>query len=145
MHQLTGGCHCGNIRVEIALPRPPGDYSPRACDCDFCRKHGASYLSDPHGSLLIRIEDERDGGRYHQGSGTADCLLCRRCGVLIGATFLCDERLYAAVNVRILDGAAGFAAELPVSPKKLSQNEKAQRWQTLWFADVSVVNEAGLV
>jgi len=143
MHQLTGGCHCGNMRVEVELPRPPGDYSPRACDCDFCRKHGASYLSDPQGSMLIRIKDERDSGRYHQGSGTADCLLCRHCGVLIGATYLCDERLYAAVNVRILDGGAGFAADLPVSPKKLSENEKAQRWRTLWFANVSVVNDAG--
>jgi hypothetical protein len=140
MHKLNGGCHCGNILVEMELAHAPGAYSPRACDCDFCRKHGASYVSDAQGSLRIRIKDERDSGKYHQGSGLADCLLCRNCGVLVGAFYQSDGRLYAAVNVKVVADRADFAAEQPVSPKKLSDSEKVERWQHIWFSNVSVVN-----
>jgi hypothetical protein len=140
MHQLKGGCHCGNILVEIELARPPSEYSPRACDCNFCRKHGASYVSDPQGSLLIRIKDRRESGRYRQGSGIADCLFCRNCGVLVGAIYPSDGRLYAAVNAKIIDVRAELGAELPVSPKKLAESAKVERWQAIWFANVSVVN-----
>ena len=139
MIKLTGGCHCGNILMEIGLARPPSEYHPRACDCEFCSKHAASYVSDPQGSLLIRIKDERDCGKYRQGNGIVDCLLCRNCGVLVGALYPDDGRLYATVNSNILDGVE-FGAQVSVSPKKLSANEKTERWRAIWFADVRVVN-----
>jgi hypothetical protein len=142
MHKVNGGCHCGNIRVDIELARVPGTYIPRACDCDFCRKHGASYVSDPQGSLLIRIRDERQSGSYRQGSGLAEFLHCRNCGVLVGALYRSDGRLYAAVNAQAVDARVPFGAEQPVSPKKLSDSEKMGRWQDVWFSNVSVVNVA---
>jgi hypothetical protein len=139
MHQLSGGCHCGNIAVELELPRSPATYHPRACDCEFCRKHGAAYVSDPKGALRIRIRDERDAGRYTQGSGMAKLLLCRNCGVLAAALYAEHGRLYASVNARILDTrAVQFAAAQPVSPQTLSEREKVQRWQDIWFSDVSM-------
>jgi hypothetical protein len=138
MHHLEGGCHCGNIAVELELPRSPATYHPRACDCEFCRKHGAAYVSDPQGALRIRIRDERHAGRYTQGSGLAELLLCRNCGVLAAALYAGHGRLYATVNARILDAAGTqFAAEQPVSPQTLSAGEKIQRWQDIWFSNVS--------
>ena len=74
MSRLTGGCHCGNIAVSVELTRAPDAYHPRACDCDFCRKHGASWVSDPQGSLRIRIREESDVNRYTQGAGIAGML-----------------------------------------------------------------------
>ena len=139
MHKVSGGCHCGNIRVEMELTRAPGMYGPRACDCDFCRKHGAAYISDPDGSLLIRIEDEGDSGKYRQGSGLAECLVCRNCGVLVGALYLSGDRLYAAVNVNAADARRTFGPEAPVSPKMLSGAEKTQRCQEIWFSKVDLV------
>src|SRR5690348_18095264 len=62
----------------------PGSYHPRACDCDFCRKNAAAYVSDPQGSLGIRVQDARCLGNYRQGSGVAECIFCAKCGVLIG-------------------------------------------------------------
>src|ERR1700692_2772561 len=32
MHMVSGGCHCGNILVDLELASAPGAYSPRACD-----------------------------------------------------------------------------------------------------------------
>jgi hypothetical protein len=109
--QLSGGCHCGNLRLQVQLTRVPGEYSPRSCDCDFCRKHGAAWLSDPQGSLRISVRDARQLGKYAQGSGTAELLLCRQCGVLVGAC------LSSAVSVA----------------------DKVRRWQQLWFSDVSII------
>jgi hypothetical protein len=142
MHKLNGSCHCGNILLELELARAPSAYNPRACDCDFCRKHGASYVSDPQGSLQIRIRDERDCGKYRQGSAIADCLLCRNCGVLVGISHWHDGRQYAAVNAKVVDVRVNFGPEQPVSPKKLSEGEKVGRWREIWFANVAVINAA---
>jgi hypothetical protein len=59
---VDGGCHCRNIILRIELPNSPGSYNPRACDCDFCGKHAASYVSDAHGSLLVEIAVQREVG-----------------------------------------------------------------------------------
>jgi hypothetical protein len=48
-------------------------------------------------------------------------------------------RLYAAVNAKAIDAGAKFGAELSASPKKLAVNEKVERWQAIWFADVNVI------
>ncbi|HKD55322.1 MAG TPA: hypothetical protein VKB72_13985, partial [Steroidobacteraceae bacterium] len=138
--QLSGGCHCGNLRLQVGLTGEPGQYSPRACDCDFCRKHGAAWLSDPKGSLRISVRNARELGKYAQGSGTAELLLCRHCGVLVGACLTgAGGRLYGAVNAQAVECATPFAAAQSVSPQHLSADEKVQRWQQLWFSDVTII------
>jgi hypothetical protein len=137
MDTVSGGCHCGNILMELTLTRAPDSYRPRACDCSFCRKHGAAYVSDPHGSLHIGVRDEHEVARYRQGSGQAQLLLCRRCGVLVAAVLDHDGRLYAAVNARAIDAAVLFGAEQSVSPQSLSGEDKVKRWQGIWFSNVS--------
>jgi hypothetical protein len=139
MHVLSGGCHCGHLMVEVELTRAPDTYSPRACGCDYCRKHGAAYVSDPQGGLRIRVSDEQFAGRYRQGSGVAELLFCRNCGVLIGALYLSEQRLYGVVNAGVLDDRDGFGAEQPASPQLLSPGDKVTRWQNIWFADVSII------
>jgi hypothetical protein len=138
MHRVSGGCHCGNIVVELELTQPPASYRPRACDCEFCRKHGAAYVSDPAGALRIRVKDPGQTGRYRQGSGTAELLLCRHCGVLVAPLYSHAGRLHAAVNAQVIDIATHFGASQPVSPRTLSAGEKVQRWQDLWFSNVSI-------
>ncbi len=137
MHTVRGACHCGNIRVELQLAKEPAGYAPRACDCDFCRKHHAAYVSDPHGSLRIRVRDARQRGKYTQGSGQAELVLCRNCGVLIGALFDDGGRRYGTVNVNVLEDPTQFGAGQPVSPKSLAPGDKAERWKGLWFPDVT--------
>ena len=140
MQKLSGGCHCGNIRIELELPRTAGTYNPRACDCDFCRKHRAAYVSDPQGSLRILVSRAGDCSRYAQGSGQAELLLCRNCGVLVAPLYRDAGRLYGAVNANAVEGVA-FGAQQPVSPRALSASDKAQRWKQLWFSDVTMTVE----
>lgn len=139
MHPLAGSCHCGNITVTVGLTRPPHEYIPRACDCEFCCKHGAAYISDPAGSLVIKLADKQLLQKYRQGSATADMLICAGCGVLIGGCYQADGQLFAAINSRIIDGNSIFAASQPVSPKTLSADQKVQRWTQLWFRNVRLI------
>jgi len=135
---MDGGCYCGNIRFELTLTRAPGDYNPRACDCDFCTKHSAAYLSDPAGSLSVRIGDANLVSRYRQGSEQAEFLVCARCGVLAGVFLEMAGRVYGAVNARAVEGGVKFGPEQAVSPKKLSPSDKLERWQGVWFPNVSI-------
>ncbi len=138
MYTIAGGCYCGNVLVKIQLPRDPASYEPRACDCGFCTKHAAAYVSDALGSMEVEIGVVGDRGSYRQGSEAADLLFCRRCAVLVGVTCEIDARLYGAVNVRSLDPATAFGPHLSVSPKQLSATAKLQRWREVWFPDVIV-------
>jgi len=139
MFKVSGGCHCGNMLVDLELARAPDTYHPRACDCDFCRQHGAAYVSDPQGSVTIHIKNQQLSGRYHQGSGQAEFLFCGNCGVLVGVLYRHDGRLFAAVNAKAVNGGQDFGAEQCVSPKSLSASEKVKRWQEVWFSSVSIV------
>jgi hypothetical protein len=138
VHALSGGCHCGGVRVTVELTRAPDTYHPRACDCDFCRKHAAAWISDRDGRVRIHSARGDAGVTYRQGSGQAELLLCGNCGVLVAALYRREERLFAAVNARAIDGGAGFASEQPVSPKTLSDGQKAERWQDIWFSNVTI-------
>ncbi|MFD0739616.1 aldehyde-activating protein [Lysobacter koreensis] len=135
---LRGGCHCGNLVVDLVLTQPAASYAPRCCDCSFCRKHGAAWLSDARGSLRVVQRDAAAVLRYRQGSGQADCLACARCAVLVLVTCEIEGRLYAAVNARVLDGEPGFASAQSASPQRLVPDDKRSRWQQLWFADVHI-------
>ena len=138
MHFVSGGCYCGNILLDLHLTHEPASYHPRACDCGFCAKHGAAYISDAQGSLRIRIKDQRHSGTYRQGSELAEMLLCTRCGVLVGALYRAEARIYATINARVIEGAEGFAPEQAVSPRKLSSEAKVARWKELWFSNVEL-------
>jgi hypothetical protein len=138
MPQFSGSCHCGSVTLEIELSAPAARFTPRACDCEFCRKHGACYVSDPAGSLLLRLRAEQHLGRYRQGSGSAEMLLCRNCGVLVGAVHRDEQCLRGVVNVNALSAPIEFAAALPVSPKSLTAQQKVQRWRELWFPEVRI-------
>jgi hypothetical protein len=133
---LKGGCHCGKVRVELATSLHPADLHPRACDCSFCTKHGAAYVSDPHGKL--RVIGGETLGEYRQGSGTAKMLLCRGCGVLVAAILEEDGRRYGTVNAQCIEGVA-FGAAQTVSPQALVVDDKKARWTRLWTPDVELV------
>ncbi|MEM8743339.1 MAG: aldehyde-activating protein [Pseudomonadota bacterium] len=85
MNELKGGCHCGNISVLYRTGVSPEDAIPRACQCDFCRKHTSSAVSDPAGDLAIRVQDGGLLNRYQFGLNAADFLICRECGVYVAA------------------------------------------------------------
>jgi hypothetical protein len=111
----SGGCHCGNIGVRLKLSQPPGQISLRSCSCSFCRAHATRTLSDRAGHVEISASAPSLLERYRFGSGTAEYLLCRRCGVYVGAVCETRDGLRAVVNVNCLDDRASFT-QTPAAP-----------------------------
>jgi hypothetical protein len=134
-----GGCHCSRLRVAFSTALDPASIVPRACDCRFCQKHGAAYVSDPAGRLSVTSQSSDALRRYQQGSNTAEFLLCARCGVLVAVVFEHNTRIYGAVNARSLEGSTGFGSPVPASPQLLAPGEKVTRWLQLWVPDVELV------
>ena len=134
--KYTGSCHCGNIALEMKLSNKLNSYISRTCDCDFCSKHGASYISDKNGELTISVSQKDKLSRYKHGDRIADFLICQICGVLVGACYEDRGRLYATVNSRTLHRNTELKEYKIVSPKKLNSRDKNQRWKDVWFSNV---------
>jgi hypothetical protein len=111
----TGGCHCGNIRIRLLLSKPPQDSALRSCACSFCRAHATRTVSDPGGLFEVWAADWSLVERYRFGSRTADYLVCKRCGVYVGAVCETAAGLRAVINTNALDDRAAFtqAASTP--------------------------------
>ena len=135
---LDGGCHCGALTLAFSTGLVPTATAPRACDCSFCRAHGAAWISDAAARLVIHAQRPDRLRRYRQGSEAAQFLLCGDCGVLVAVVFEDGDQRYAAVNVGCLAARDTFAPAVPASPQRLAPEEKAARWRQLWTSDVQV-------
>ncbi len=132
MNAHAGGCHCGALRFEFSTRQSLAAFVPRACDCDFCTRHRAAWVSDAAGSLRIDADGARLR-RYRQGSGQADFLLCAECGVLVAVMARTDDgRLLGAANRNAFDDRGAFGGETTVSPQQLGPEAKLSRWSQLW-------------
>lgn len=102
LNSQEGRCHCGAIGYSFQTELAPREWKLRACQCSFCRAHGALSASDPAGS--IAFHEYRSGAleRYRFGLRTADFLLCGKCGVYIGALIATPHGRFGIVNVTAL-------------------------------------------
>ena len=107
-HRLTGRCHCGAISISIETQKDPALLPLRACACSFCRKHGVRSTSDPEASVTYTVADPGELQRYRFATRTAETLICRNCGVYVGAINEIDGRLYGIANVNVLDDQTAF-------------------------------------
>ena len=126
-----GGCHCGALRYALETQRPLAELPLRACQCSFCRAHGALSTSDPAGA--VRFERQADPLRYRFGLRTADFLLCGRCGAYVGATIEDGGRAWAILNANTLDDAAALTQ--PATPMDYDGEDadaRAARRQARW-------------
>ena len=127
---LDGRCHCGNLTVRFHPTRPAAELGIRACTCTFCTPRRMRWTSDPAGRVEIAIAREADLSRYRFGTGTAEFLICRRCGYVVAAVGDGDPR--AVINVDVLDRAAEFreATQLNVDGETLDARlaRRARGW-----------------
>jgi hypothetical protein len=104
---LHGSCHCGNIRVALETAIDPRALPLRACQCSFCRRHGAVTTSDPDGRLVVEVRDAALLQRYRFALGITEFLVCRTCGVYVAAVM----GTLAVANVNALDEREPFARQ----------------------------------
>ena len=133
MSIYRGGCHCENLRLELESEQAPGDFEIRACQCSFCRKHATLAIADPAGRLELSVRRMDELGRYSFGQNTIDFLLCRNCGVYVGAVTK-DGSEKALVIVNVLDDREAFAGNPPleIDYDDESRPDRVERRRTGW-------------
>jgi hypothetical protein len=92
-------CHCGALTARYRTALAPAAWPVRACQCSFCRSHGALATSDPAGVLEFRSADPTRVQRYRFGGRTAEFLICRECGVYVGVQMDTDQGRLGVLNV----------------------------------------------
>ena len=75
--RIEGGCHCGAVRFEAEVPRA---IEVLDCNCSICAKTGFLHLIVPHGDFRL-LRGEEALASYRFGTGAAEHLFCRTCGV----------------------------------------------------------------
>jgi hypothetical protein len=75
--RISGGCHCRAVRFEAEVP---GRVEVLDCNCSICSATGFLHLIVPHEDFsLISGEDALTSYRF--GTGAANHLFCRICGI----------------------------------------------------------------
>lgn len=102
---LHGACHCGQVEVAFETALPLDRIEVRACQCSFCRSHGAKTVTDSTGSLTISAPSGAFT-RYRFGLKITDYLICNRCGAYVAAVMNDGAREIATLNAAgtMLDG-----------------------------------------
>jgi hypothetical protein len=99
---FDGGCHCGAIEYTYTTTLSPARWPVRLCQCSFCRGHGSRATSDAAGELQFRFERPEFLRRYRFALRTADFLICKECGVYVGAVLLSGRGAQGLVNLNTL-------------------------------------------
>jgi hypothetical protein len=111
MLQLAGHCHCGAIHVILEPGLPTVELPLRACQCGFCRRHGAATTSHPDSRLHIEATPG-SLNRYRFGRRAVDALLCEECGVYVASTLEVEGRRFATLNIAGV-ALTGFEDRIP--------------------------------
>ena len=110
----------------------PDRWQVRACQCGFCRIHGARTVSDPGGSLTFRVAEPSKLRRYRFATRSADFLLCGVCGVYVAAVLTSEKGQFATVNVNAIRGLEHVPEAVHVSYDEESREERESRREQRW-------------
>jgi len=136
---LEGSCHCGAVRFEFKTAQALASWAVRACQCSFCRSHGARTISDPKGSVRFVVADASKLNRYRFGLRSADFLVCRNCGVYVAAVFTSPRGQFATLNVNTLQPPVDVPPATSVSYEGESLEQKQARREQHWTPVVEAV------
>lgn len=106
--RYAGRCHCGSIEVAFEPTQAASELQLRDCACSFCRRHGATAVTDPAGKVEILLRAPAEVSRYRFALRTADFFVCRTCGVYVAAVCTIDGATCATLNANVLDDRAAF-------------------------------------
>jgi hypothetical protein len=131
-----GSCHCGAVGFLYETRLAPQEWSLRACQCSFCRAHGARSTSDPQGTVAFHAMRPDALRRYRFGHRLADFLLCAHCGVYVGAVTDLSGHLFAIINTNALhplpaalkSGPAAASVNYERESAAMRNERRRKRW-----------------
>jgi hypothetical protein len=132
MIEYLARCHCGVLSARYRTAIAPAAWGVRACQCSFCRSHGAITTSDPEGVLEFGCTDPTQVQRYGFGGRTADFLICRECGIYVGVEIVTDKGRFGVLNVLSLRPALALPAAAPMDYGSESPEARRLRREARW-------------
>jgi hypothetical protein len=138
MNELRGSCHCGNLEFTLFTEKAVESLVPRRCSCSMCRRHGASYISDPAARLALRYRDRSLLSLYRFSHGTSQWIICSRCGVLTAVLCELEGRLRAVVRVQSMVEHTFPGPEVSTDFEPESVAERLERREKTWIGTVDV-------
>jgi hypothetical protein len=131
---IRGQCHCGRVEVHISLSRPVEEIELRACQCSYCRRHGARTFADPNGRAVIGADRPETLRRYRFALKTADFLVCAECGSYVGVLLESAGARLVTINAAGLDiDAFRERTAKPVSYEAEGFEERLSRRLATWM------------
>jgi hypothetical protein len=103
----AGGCHCGGVRFEAALP---ASVEAQTCTCSICAKTGFVHVIVPESRFRLTKGAERLT-EYTFNTHTARHLFCATCGVKSFYRPRSNPDGWS-VNARCLDDTEGLTLEI---------------------------------
>ncbi len=141
---IKGKCHCGNIAFDLDWDGDPPEIPARACGCSFCIKHGGVWTSRPSSRLAVTIGDVALVSKYAFGTRTATFHVCSRCGSVPLVTSEISNRLYAVVNVNVLENIdPSWLRRGPANFEGEDVESRLARRARNWIADVRTGDAGG--
>ena len=131
--RYQGSCHCGALSFVYDTELPGPAWSIRACQCSFCRAHGARTTSDPRGTVAFQAQRPDRLRRHRFGLRVTEFLLCAECGVYLGALTEISGSLFAIINTNALRAPPkGLKEAAPVSYEGESAHSRSERRRMRW-------------
>jgi len=129
---FEGRCHCGAVAFTLRTSLEPAQWAVRACQCSFCRAHGARTTADPNGSVTFRVTDPAKLKRYRFGTRSTDFLVCGECGTYVAALLTSSRGQFATLNINTiqvpLDAPEPQLVSYDGESVEQRQARREQRW-----------------
>jgi hypothetical protein len=104
----------------------------------MCRRHGASWVSDPDARLDLRCRDASHVSVYQFGQRTSHWILCAQCGVLTAVISEIEGRLRAVVRSQSMIDHRFSAPEVATDFEEESIEARLARRARTWIGSVTI-------
>jgi hypothetical protein len=139
---LEGACHCKNIQLHFYTEQQVANLSPRQCQCSFCRKHNASWISDPHARVEVTVAMPEKVSHYRLGTKTAEFLICGVCGVVPLVTCRMDDTLHGVLNRYCFETSEVFGETVKTDFSSEDVTNRLERRKRTWISQVKITKRA---
>ncbi|MEZ5814872.1 MAG: hypothetical protein R3E13_09200 [Alphaproteobacteria bacterium] len=139
---LYGSCHCENVKIELHTHKDIDAFVPRTCQCSLCKKHDASWISDPEGEAKLILKDRGETNFYRFGHGTSDFVVCKNCGVLTIALCELEGKTRAVLNIKSMSDETFTAEPIMTNFDEETVDERLARRTKNWTNNVIIEDQA---
>jgi len=102
--KISGGCHCRAVCFKAEVPEAVVVID---CNCSICSATGFRHLIVPHDDFAL-LSGEGELTSYRFGTGTANHLFCRICGIKSFYQPRSHPEAWS-LNVNALDDVSGLS------------------------------------